>query len=153
FFGLPPANRLPLRAAAAFLVSRNGIPIGYGDGFALFERVDLSFNIFPEYRDGEAAFIFARLLRAWRRLFGVTVFSTDPYQIGSGNDEAIESGAFWFYRRLGFRSVSPRRETLARREEERIASVKSHRSSARLLRELAGAAVIYDAVDPATRAW
>jgi hypothetical protein len=91
-FGLPPPRRLPLRAGTAFLVSRNGIPIGYGDGFILFERVDLSFNVFPEYRDGETAFVFARLLRAYRRTFGVTVFSIDPYQVGFRNEEAIESG-------------------------------------------------------------
>jgi hypothetical protein len=153
FFGLPPARRLPLRAAAAFLISRNGVPVGYGDGFVLFERVDLSFNIFPEYRDGETAFIFARLLRACRRLFGVTVFSIDPYQIGSGNEEAIESGAFWFYRRLGFRSVSPRGEALARREEKRIAAIEGYRSSPRVLRALASAGVILDAGDPGNRAW
>jgi len=153
FFGLPPLRRLPLRAATAFLVSRNGVPVGYGDGFVLFERVDLSFNIFPEYRDGETAFIFARLLRACRRLFGVTVFSIDPYQLGFRNEEAIESGAFWFYRRLGFRSVSPRREALARREEKRVAAVDGYRSAPRVLRSLATAGVILDAGDPANRAW
>ncbi len=153
FFGLPPARRLPLRAAIAFLISRNGVPVGYGDGFVLFERIDLSFNIFPEYRDGETAFIFARLLRACRRLFGAMVFSIDPYQIGFGNEEAIESGAFWFYRRLGFRSVSLRREALARREEKRIADVEGYRSSPRTLRTLAGAGMILDAGDPANRAW
>ena len=153
FFGLPPARRLPLRAAAAFLISRNGVPVGYGDGFVLFERIDLSFNVLPEYRDGETAFIFARLLRACRRLFGATVFSIDPYQIGFGNDEAIESGAFWFYRRLGFRSVSLRREALVCREEERIAAVKGYRSSPRVLRDLSGAGMILDAGDPGNRAW
>src|SRR5690348_18210911 len=35
-------------------------PVGYGDGFALFERLDLSFNVFPEFRDGESAYVFAR---------------------------------------------------------------------------------------------
>jgi len=153
FFGLPPARRLPLRGAAAFLISRNGVPVGYGDGFVLFERIDLSFNIFPEYRDGETAFIFARLLRACNRLFGVTVFSIDHYQLGFQNEEAIGSGAFWFYRRLGFRSVSPRAEALARREEKRIAANGRYRSSPRVLRDLSGAGVILDAGDPATTAW
>ncbi len=153
FFGLPPTRRLPLRGAVAFLISRNGVPIGYGDGFVLFERIDLSFNIFPEYRDGETAFIFARLLRACTRLFGVTVFSIDPYQLGFQNEEAIGSGAFWFYRRLGFRSVSPRAEALARGEEKRIAANEGYRSSPRVLRALAGAGVILDAGDPSAREW
>jgi len=152
-FGLPPARRLPFRAASAFLIVRNGIPIGYGDGFMLFERVDLSFNIFPEYRDGETAFVFARLLRTYRRIFGVTVFSIDPYQIGFENEEAIESGAFWFYRRLGFRSVSPPLEELARREDARVARSRAHRSSARVLRRLAAAGLIFDAANSAGAAW
>jgi hypothetical protein len=153
FFGLAPARRLPLRAGTAFLISRNGVPIGYGDGYLLFERVDLSFNVFPEYRDGETAFVFARLLRACRRTFGVTVFSIDPYQVGFQNEEAIESGAFWFYRRLGFRSVSPRLEKLAVREEERIAKDPSYRSPPRVLRRLAGSGVIFDAGGSPGRAW
>jgi hypothetical protein len=152
-FGLPPARRLPLRGGSAFLIVRNGVPIGYGDGFMLFERVDLSFNIFPEYRDGETAFVFARLLRTYRRTFGVTVFSIDPYQIGFGNEEAIESGAFWFYRRLGFRSVSPALEELARREDARIARSRSYRSSPRALRRLAAAGLIFDAANSAGDAW
>jgi hypothetical protein len=35
-------------------------------------------------------------LRLMRQLFGVTVFSIDPYQVGHENEEGIESGAFWF---------------------------------------------------------
>jgi hypothetical protein len=42
-----------------------------------------------------------------RQLLGVEVFSLDPYQIGHENEEGIESGAFWFYRKLGFRPVRP----------------------------------------------
>lgn len=149
-FGLPPARRLPLRAGAGTLIVRNGVPIGYGDGFVLFERVDLSFNVFPEYRDGESAFVFARLVRLYRQIFGATVVSIDPYQIGFENEEAIGSGAFWFYRRLGFRSVSPRIESLARREDERVAADRRYRSSRRVLRRLAAAAMTYG---PATDAW
>jgi len=153
FFGLPPPRRLPLRAGSASLVTRNGVPVGYGDGFALFERVDVSFNIFPEFRDGETAFIFARLLEAYRQRFGVTVFSIDPYQIGFQNEEAIESGAFWFYRRLGFRSVSPALEDLARREEDRVASRRGYRTPPRALRKLARSGMVFDAGSADGRAW
>ena len=153
FFGLPPVRRLPLRGASAFLIVRNGVPIGYGDGFMLFERVDLSFNVFPEFRDGETAFVFARLLRAYRGRFGVTVFSIDPYQIGLENEEAIGSGAFWFYRRLGFRSVSTRIEGIARREEARVARRPGYRSSPRTLRAFAAAGMILDGGDSEAREW
>jgi len=38
---------------------------------------------------------------------GTTCVSVYPYQLGHDNDEAIESGAFWFYRKLGFRPDEP----------------------------------------------
>jgi len=38
---------------------------------------------------------------------GTTCVSVYPYQLGHDNDEAIESGAFWFYRKLGFRRDEP----------------------------------------------
>jgi len=152
-FGLPPARRLPLRAGIASLITRNGVPVGYGDGFALFERIDVSFNIFPEFRDGETAFVFARLLALYRQRLHVTVFSIDPYQIGFQNEEAIESGAFWFYRRLGFRSVSPSLEDLARREEDRVAAGRGYRTPPRVLRRLAGSGMVFDAGSTDGRAW
>ena len=46
------------------------------------------------------------LLKLFRERMGVTSFSVDPYQLGRENEEAIDSGAFWFYRKLGFRSAS-----------------------------------------------
>ncbi|HEY8132737.1 MAG TPA: hypothetical protein VII12_12700, partial [Thermoanaerobaculia bacterium] len=76
-------------------------------------------------------------------LFGSTVFSIDPYQIGLGNDEAIEAGAFWFYRKLGFRSTDPQIERMARREEKRIAKNPSHRTSRRMLRRMARSPMAY----------
>ena len=58
-------------------------------------------------------------------------FSIDPYQIGLENDEAIESGAFWFYRKLGFRCTDPHIEQMAQREEKRMAMKPGHRTSTR----------------------
>jgi len=135
--GLLPQRRLPLRAGFAPFLFRNGVPIGYGDAFGLCERMDVSFNIFYGFREGESAFAFARLLKLYHQLFGSTVFSIDPYQIGHGNAEAIEAGAFWFYRKLGFRSSGPQIERMARREEERLARDPSHRTSPRMLRTMA----------------
>ena len=42
---------------------------------------------------------------ALRLAFGCTSFSIEPYQLGRDNDEGIESGAWWFYRKLGFRRL------------------------------------------------
>ncbi|HEX9162946.1 MAG TPA: hypothetical protein VF980_14670, partial [Thermoanaerobaculia bacterium] len=135
--GLTRDRRLPLRAGFAPFVFRNGVPIGYGDAFGLCERMEVSFNIFYGFREGESAFAFARLLKLYRQLFGSTVFTIDPYQIGHGNDEAIDAGAFWFYRKLGFRSTDTKIERMAVREEARIQKEPQHRTSKRMLKTMA----------------
>ena len=141
-------KRLPLRAGFAPLIFRNGVPIGYADAYGICDRMEVSFNIFYAFRDAEAAFVFARLLKIYRQLFGSTSFSLDPYQIGEGNDEAIEAGAFWFYRKLGFHCTDPGLERLARREEERIAKNAKYRSTPATLRRLARGSMIYDMERP-----
>ena len=142
-FSLLPERRLPLRAGFAPFVFRNGVPIGYGDAFGLCERMEVSFNIFYAFREGESAYAFVRLLKLYRQLFGSTVFTVAPYQIGFENDEAIEAGAFWFYRKLGFRSTDPEIERIARREEARIADDPDHRTSPRVLRTMARSPMAY----------
>jgi len=142
--GLLPEKRLPLRAGYAPFVLRNGVPIGYGDAFGLCERMEVSFNIFYAFRDGESAYAFARTLALYHQLFGSTAFSIDPYQIGQGNEEAIDAGAFWFYRKLGFRPTSAAVEEIARREEVRMTKTPGLRTSARTLRKMAGSALVFD---------
>jgi hypothetical protein len=145
-FGIVPERRLPLRAGFAPLIFRNGVPIGYADAYGICDRMEVSFNIFYAFRDAEAAFIFARMLKLYRQLFGSASFSLDPYQIGLGNDEAIDAGAYWFYRKLGFHSTDPAIERLAQREEARIAADPEHRSSRATLRRVAKSPMIYDVV-------
>ena len=105
--GVPPQHRLPLRAYHAALIFKNGVPVAYFEGLSIFERMESGFNLYYTFRDGETAWIFARVLRLMNQLLGVTVFSIDPYQVGHKNEEGIESGAFWFYRKLGFRPGRP----------------------------------------------
>ena len=78
---------------------------------------------------------------------GAKCFSVDPYQLGHENEEAIESGAFWFYRKLGFRSTSEEFARLITREESRIAAHPGYRSSLTTLRKLAEAPLIYGTPD------
>ncbi len=88
----------------------------------LCEWLEVGFNTFYTYRQGETAWIYARALRCLSALTGATTISVYPYQIGQNNEEGIDSGAFWFYRKLGFRSGSRDLEQLARREEGKIAA-------------------------------
>jgi hypothetical protein len=142
--GITPDRRLPLRAGFGPLLLRNGVPIGYADAYALGDRIEVSFNIFYSFRDGESAYCFVQLLKLYRQLFRSTVFSIDPYQIGEGNEEAIDAGVFWFYRKLGFRSVDPEVERLAHREESRMAADSRHRTAARTLRRMAHSPLLYE---------
>jgi hypothetical protein len=143
-WGLPPKRRLPLLAYHAILIFKNGVPIGYAESLALFERSEVGVNVFYTFRDGESAWIYARLLRFLQQHLGVTVFSVEPYQLGSHNEEAIEAGAFWFYRKLGFRPIQPGIVHLLRREEHKLVTVPGHRTSARILRRLAAGHLLYE---------
>jgi hypothetical protein len=142
--GLPPNRRLPLRAYHAAMIFKNGVPIGYFEGLSLFERMESGFNLYYTFRDGETAWLYARTLNVFRHLLGVTAFSLDPYQIGFENEEGIESGAFWFYRKLGFRPTNPEILKLVLNEEKKIRTRPAHRTSARTLRKLAAGPMIYE---------
>jgi hypothetical protein len=142
--GLERDRRLPLRAGFAGFIVKNGVPVGYIEGLAFFERIEIGFNIYYTFREGESAWIFGRVLRLLKQVYGVTSFSIDPYQLGHENPEAIESGAFWFYRKLGFRPTSRAVEDLLRAEEGRISADPSYRSSSRALRRLVTGNLLYE---------
>lgn len=141
-FGVPPERRLPLRAYHCGMFFKNGVPVGYLETLSLFERAEVGFNLYYTFREGETAWLYARTLRLLGQLLGVTAFSVDPYQIGFHNEEAIESGAFWFYRKLGFRPQSKEAAGLAEREERRMAADAAYRTPPAVLRRLARSGMI-----------
>jgi hypothetical protein len=142
--GVPPEHRLPLRAYHAALIVKNGVPVAYFEGLSLFERMESGFNLYYTFREGETAWIYARVLRLMIQLLGVTVFSIDPYQVGHENEEGIESGAFWFYRKLGFRPVRPDLIKLTLSEERKMSADPRHRTSAGTLRKLAAGQMLFE---------
>jgi hypothetical protein len=146
FFGVPVPRRLPLRAYHCGMFFKNGVPAGYVETLSLFERAEVGFNLYYTFREGETAWIYARLLKLFHQELGVSCFSVDPYQLGHENQEAIASGALWFYRKLGFRPADSAVETLARREEARIAANPGYRTPPATLRRLAAAPMIYASI-------
>jgi hypothetical protein len=142
--GLPPNKRLPLRAYHAAMIYKNGVPVGYFEGLSLFERMESGFNLYYTFRDGETAWLYARTLNVMHKHTGVTAFSLDPYQIGHENEEGIESGAFWFYRKLGFRPTHSEALQIALKEEEKIRTRKGYRTRASTLRKLAASPMIFE---------
>ena len=152
-WGLPLERRLPLRAYLAGFTLKNGVPINYIEAIGLFEWMEVGFNTFYTFRGGETAWIYAQVLRCLRALAGTTCISVYPYQLGKENDEAIDSGAFWFYRKLGFRPGRPDLLRLVEREEARIAADPRHRTRPATLRKLAEGHVFYEAPGSEPGAW
>jgi hypothetical protein len=153
FFGLPPEWRLPLRAYHAGMFFKNGVPAGYVEVLSLFDRAEVGFNLYYTFREGESAWLYARLLRLFRQILRVRCFSVDPYQVGLENDEALESGAFWFYRKLGFRPLDAVAADLVKREEDRMLRTPGYRSSRDTLEKLAHSYLLYECADAEHGAW
>jgi len=144
FSGVVAARRLPLRDYLAATIWKNGVPIGYFEGLLTADRLEAGFNTYYSFRDGETAWIYRQLLAACYQRTGARYIVADPYQIGHGNSEAIASGAFWFYRKLGFRSMDEATRQVTAREERRIAAQPGYRSSARVLRRLVRHPMVYE---------
>jgi hypothetical protein len=142
--GVAPERRGALEATYGYLLLANGLPIGYGGFTALFAQVNTGVNVFPEYRGSEAAFAFEQALRAMHVLTGNARFIVNPYQFGAGNDEALASGAYWFYFRLGFRSVRPEVRALAEGEFARLRADRGYRVPTATLRKLAACDLYLD---------
>jgi len=152
-WGLAPERRLPLRAYLAGMTVKNGVPINYIEAIGLGEWMEIGFNTFYAFRDGETAWVYSKVLHLLKQVAGITCFSVYPYQIGQDNEEAIKSGAFWFYRKLGFRPGKAELLALTEREEARIAREPGYRTPARTLRKLAAEHVFYETGDGPRGLW
>ncbi len=143
-WGLPPDRRMPLRAYHCGFTVKNGVPVNYLEGISLFEWMEVGFNTFYAYREGETAWIYSKVLKFFHQHTGVKCISVYPYQLGQDNEEAIASGAFWFYRKLGFRPGRPDLLAITEKEEKKIGTRKGYRTSARTLRKLAEGHVFFE---------
>ena len=135
--GLLPENRYPLECTMGFLILSNGVPIGYGGSSMIFRQANTGINIFDEYRGSEAAWLWVQVMRVFHWVSGCTRFIANPYQFGEDNPEALQSGAFWFYYRLGYRPVEPDVRELALREHRKILSRSGYRTPIDMLKKLA----------------
>ncbi len=135
--GVEPERRAPVAAMYGALTLRNGVPIGYVQVDLVGRAAAVSFNTFETFRGFEAAFVFARLLAMVHHMFGAASFSIEPYQLGKDNDEGIESGAWWFYFKLGFRPRASDVLGVVRAEQARLRARPKHRSSTATLMRLA----------------
>jgi hypothetical protein len=147
FFGVARKWRLPERDYSGGMYFKNGVPVGYVEVLWPRQpkggRMEVGFNLYYTFRQGETAWLYARLLKLYRERYRMTSFLVDPYQLGHENEEAIESGSFWFYYKLGFRPQSRDVARLAERELEKIATRPEYRTRPAMLRKLAVSPMVF----------
>jgi hypothetical protein len=143
FFGVDPKRRL-IRDYHAGMYFKNGVPIGYVELLSKNDVMEVGFNLYYTFRESETAWLYAKLLKIFHERLDANRFTIDPYQIGHENEEAIDSGAFWFYRKLGFRSTSREISRLIEHEESKIKANAECRTRPATLRKIARAGLVYD---------
>jgi hypothetical protein len=136
-YWMPPDRRLPIDSHVGFVLFKNSLPVAYGGGWPFLAHCRIGVNIFEPYRGGESAYLFCQVLRVYHQRFATLRFLVESYQFGADNTEGIESGAFWFYHRLGFRPVDGRLAQLADVELVQRRADESYRSPRGVLRRLA----------------
>ncbi len=137
FVGVVPERRFLLETLYGFIALQNGVPIGYGTFTGLFGSAEVAYTVFGTFRSGEASRVYGRVLASAVHLFGFDTFAVIPGQLGQDNEDAIRSGAWWFYQKLGFRPRETVLLRIMRRELRRMAARRSYRSSDATLEKLA----------------
>jgi hypothetical protein len=127
-YTMEPARRSPLDSHIGMMLFKNGIPVGYGGGWPFAGTCRIGVNIFAPFRGGESALLFGQVLRVYRQRFAVGRFIAEPSQFGGTNKEGLQSGAFWFYYRLGFRPLDARAARLAAAEWLRMRAEHGYRT-------------------------
>lgn len=138
-----PEQKFALQSYIGYLFYKNGLPMAYGGCWLFAQQAAFGVNVLQPYRGGESSNVIAQLLRLYHFRFGVQQFTVDPYQIGKGNSDGIQSGAFWFYYKLGFRPMQKDLADLAMSEMHRMNTEKGYRSPAKVLIKLADAEIYW----------
>jgi hypothetical protein len=142
--GMKPQNRMPLETNYSGLLIKNGIPIGYAISVLLFERCEIAINVFDTFRSGEASIIFNHFFKVFYHHFGGRAFLMRKWQLGHENEEGLQSGSFWFYYKLGFRSIDPEVRNFAEIESKKIREDRSYRCDIKTLKRLALSDMLVD---------
>lgn len=149
-FYMRPDRRLPLDSYIGYVAYKNNIPCAYGGGWVFRNKSKIGVNIYPPFRGGESAFLFAQICRLYCQRFAVNILEAEPYQIGKNNPEGIHSGAFWFYYRMGFRPAQKDLYELAENENQKIAQDKKYRTPPSVLRRLSNSILQLNVENPGT---
>lgn len=141
--GALPKRRHILETVYVFITLMNGVPTGYVQACAMFGFAEINYNVFETFRGADAGWVYGWVISSVCHLMRSTAIVIHPYQLGGdGNEEAVRSGAWWFYYKMGFRPRDPAMSRLAKREARRVKNNPNYRTSHATLREL-GEAEMY----------
>jgi hypothetical protein len=143
-YSMNAERRLSIESYIGYLAFKNGIPVAYGGGWLFGQRCQFGINILPPFRGGESAFLFYQLLRLYKQYFGAERFVVKPYQFGKNNNEALQSGAFWFYYKAGFRPEDNSLQQLAITEYKKRKKDKEYRTPVHLLKKFTSSNLCLD---------
>lgn len=132
-YGMISERQLPLESYVGYTLFKNEFPVAYGGAWVFGERSDFGINIFDAFRGGESGYMMCQLLRVFRQVFQINYFLVEAFQYGLDNPEGIDSAAFWFYYRYGFRPLDKEINKIADNEFKKISASKKYRTSKRTL--------------------
>ena len=136
-YGMLPHRRFLLETQYGFLVLKNGVPVSYGSVVSLFGSAEVAYTIFDTFRGGESAKMYVRSLAMAAEVFDCDTFMVGPYQLGEDNQDALASGAWWFYQKLGYRPRDPDLTRLMEQELAKMQRRSGHRTTITTLAKLA----------------
>ncbi|NOT38050.1 MAG: hypothetical protein HOP11_11800 [Saprospiraceae bacterium] len=141
-FTMKQDNQLPYESYVGYTLFKNGYPAAYGGAWVSGLHALIGLNIFEWCRGGESALFFVSLLRVYHQIFDIRSFEVEPYQYGKDNPEGIESGAFWFYYRLGFKPVSNFLAKIAKAEFDKMTKDKKYKTKLSTLKKFTESNII-----------
>ncbi|MBL0055947.1 MAG: hypothetical protein IPP31_07055 [Chitinophagaceae bacterium] len=142
-----PEKKLELECYCGYLMLKNNIPVAYGGGWILGSQCRFGLNILPAFRGGESTLLFNRLLQLYARHFNIQSFLIEPFQLGKGNPEGLQSASFWFYYKMGFRPMQAELAEQAATEFRKLRSDKGARTSLPVLKKLSDSIMRYGKPD------
>nr|MBP6430607.1 hypothetical protein [Ferruginibacter sp.] len=127
-------RQLPMQSFVGYSLFKNGYPVSYGGSWIFGECSLFGLNILEEFRGGESKYLMTQILRVYIQLYKISYYEIETFQFG--NHEALETGAFWFYYKYGFRSKNSEVNNLAFKENEKIKANKNYKTSIATLEKL-----------------
>ena len=134
-YGMVAQRQLPLESYVGYTLFKNGFPAAYGGAWVFGEVANFGINIFESFGGGESGYFMCQLLRVYKNLFKINYFEIEAYQFGLDNPEGIESGAFWFYYRYGFRPLDKELLRISISEHKKQSAGKQYRTNEKILKK------------------